>query len=117
MKTDWFLLLIPFFVGLLIGGLPCLIAVDPLQKGKPFQKVLEDVPAKTLNIYREVLDDQLRLLHIAQAQPTSSPAPTSTPDYPFSNSTFPQLVKSDTAELEKGPLPTSMFSTEEFTDE
>jgi hypothetical protein len=46
MKTDWFLLLIPFFVGLLIGGLPCLIAVDPLQKGKPFQKVLEDVPAK-----------------------------------------------------------------------
>src|ERR1700726_3833449 len=103
MKTGWFLLLILFFVGLLILGLPCLIAVDLLQKGEPFQKVLEDVPAKALNVYREVLDDQMRLLHIAQAQPTSSPSPT-----PLSASAFRQaLLGSSSHDAGPGTAPSA----------
>jgi hypothetical protein len=102
MKTRLFLLLI-VFVGLLIGGLPCLIAVDLLRKGEPFQKVLDDVPAKTLDIYREVLADQLQLLHIAQAQPTSSPSPT-----PLSFSAFRQaLLGSSSHDAGPGTAPSA----------
>jgi hypothetical protein len=77
MKAWLFLLLIAVGVGVL--PLACLLTVDRLHRGEPLQTILESLPTRMIDIYGEVLADQLKWLHIAQAQPTSSPSPAPTP--------------------------------------